>query len=177
MKGRLTEKMMCVFLCAALGLAPGFDLPLKAAVDEISKDMTEEGDWIVKLDSGVTNVVTVAQTGAGKIIKQGAGTLVLAAQNSFTGGITLEAGYVSAEASGCLGSGEITILGQREDYTGPCELWLTGSNMDLGAPAIHVTGDTSCQYPAVCLYGTNNTFSGVITAEHSLYFKDEYMWL
>ena len=62
MKGRLTDKMMCVFLCAALGLASGFGLPLKAAVVEISKDMTEEGDWIVELDSGVTNVVTVAQT-------------------------------------------------------------------------------------------------------------------
>ncbi|MCQ2389904.1 MAG: hypothetical protein MJ240_00660 [Kiritimatiellae bacterium] len=177
MKGLLTNKMMRVFLCAVLGLAPGFGLSLKAAAVVITEDKTAHGDWLVTLDSGETNVVTVAQTGTGKIIKQGPGTLVLAAQNSFTGGIVLEAGFISAEASGCLGSGEITILGQREGYAGPCELWFSGSNMDLGAPTLRVTGDTSCQYPAVCLYGTNNTFSGVITAHHSLYFKDEYMWL
>jgi hypothetical protein len=48
-------------------------------------------------------------TGAGSLILDGKGTLVLSASNTFTGGITIEAGTLDLATSGSTGSGAITF--------------------------------------------------------------------
>ncbi|MCQ2391791.1 MAG: hypothetical protein MJ240_10240 [Kiritimatiellae bacterium] len=148
-----------------------------ATVSETTADMTVGGTWTVSVAAGDTNIVTAAQTGSGKIVKQGGGVLVLAAENSFSGGITLEAGYIFAAESHCLGTGEIEIKGQTEDYSGPCEIRFTASGKDFGSPAIHVTGNTTVTCPALLFNAATNVFSGTINAEHDLYLGEDSMWL
>ncbi|SFD54689.1 phosphatase PAP2 family protein [Paracidovorax konjaci] len=49
--------------------------------------------------------------GAGKLTKRGTGTLVLAGQNSFTGGIEVAAGTLQAGSSAALGNGAVYVGG------------------------------------------------------------------
>ena len=49
--------------------------------------------------------------GAGSVIVDGAGTAVLDATNTFTGGVTLEQGTLELAAAGAAGSGPITLSG------------------------------------------------------------------
>ena len=103
------------------------------AITETTDDMTATGDWTINVAAGDSNVVTVAQSGSGKIIKTGGGYLVLRKNSTFTGGVELQEGFLmvdpdaDAGTSGtvnctALGSGDVTILGQRSGYTGYCEL-------------------------------------------------------
>ena len=50
-------------------------------------------------------------TGAGALIVAGAGTLVLSAANTFTGGLTIDSGAVELAGVGAAGSGTITLAG------------------------------------------------------------------
>ena len=152
-------------------------LAAQAATTETAEDKTAQGDWTVSVAAGDTNIVTAAQTGSGKIVKQGGGVLILSKANTFSGGITLEAGYVFANESNCLGTGEIEIKGQREGYAGPCEIRFVASGKNYGAPPVHVTGNTTVQYPALMFVSATNTFSGTITADHDLYFGEDSQWL
>ncbi len=47
--------------------------------------------------------------GAGSVIMNGAGTVVLSAANTYTGGTTLRGGTLSLQASGAVGSGRVTF--------------------------------------------------------------------
>ena len=50
-------------------------------------------------------------TGAGSLIDAGLGTLVLAATNTFTGGVTVDGGTLELAAAGASGTGVITLAG------------------------------------------------------------------
>ena len=150
---------------------------------ETTEDMTAQGDWVVEVELGKSNVVTHAQTGTGKIIKKGGGTLVLRETNEFTGGIDIVHGVVCAEANDALGFGEVTIFGgQRDDYVGPCELRfpvcdLTFGSADGPKPSIHVIGPNTAKYPAIGVCSIRNTFYGTITSDYDLYLMDDQEWL
>ncbi|HLX60329.1 MAG TPA: autotransporter-associated beta strand repeat-containing protein [Planctomycetota bacterium] len=58
-----------------------------------------------------SNTTTGAISGTGTLTKNGAGTLILNANNSFNGGSTLNAGVVSARTQTALGSGQINLNG------------------------------------------------------------------
>ena len=118
-------RKLCLVAVVGLGLV-GVAL---AKTTQITEDMTAAGDWNVEVKSGDTVEVTAEQTGSGKIVKTGAGTLKLMVDNSFSGGVEIQAGRVRAEADTALGSGTVTICGQTEDYTGICELDLIGKNV------------------------------------------------
>ena len=51
------------------------------------------------------------QKGAGSLLLDGAGTVVLSAANTFTGGVTLKSGTLEVGAAGTPGSGAITFAG------------------------------------------------------------------
>ena len=149
------------------------------AVVYTSEDKTAQGDWEVTVDAGDSNVVSAVQSGTGKIIKKGAGYLVFAQANSFTGGVDIEEGFVEAAASDALGTGTITIAGQSASYTGYCELHVIGAGKDdetvisLANP-IQVTGTTSGTYPAIVFYGQNARLEGDITAAADFCFYEDY---
>ena len=59
----------------------------------------------IDVPSGTTEVYSGLISGTSSITKDGAGTLVLSnPDNSFTGGINLQRGYVKATAAGALGA-------------------------------------------------------------------------
>lgn len=154
-------------------------LAVSAAVVETTTDQTAAGDWEVTVDAGSSNVVSVVQSGAGRIVKKGAGTLVLKTDNTFTGGVELQAGFLRVEHDHALGSGTLTILGQRSDYTGYCELQIMGAGPGdasvLTIPNdIHVTGNTTGQYPALMAFGQNSVLTGTITADQDFVFAEDY---
>ena len=159
------------------------------AIDNTTEDKTALGDWEITVATGDSNVVTVAQSGSGKIIKKGGGHLVLRKNSTFTGGVELQEGFLmvdpdaDAGTSGivnctALGTGDVTILGQRSDYTGYCELGIVGAGPNdtrivTVANNIHVTGDTTGKYPALFIYGQKSVLTGKITANQNFYFCDD----
>ncbi len=103
MKRQRTITVAMVFALVAMVATDA----IGGTITTTTEDMTAQGDWEVTVATGDSNVVSVAQTGAGKIIKKGAGTLVLTQASTFTGGLTISAGKVMAEAEGCLGNGKV----------------------------------------------------------------------
>ncbi len=67
-------------------------------------------------DAGVSNAIT----GSGSIEKTGAGTLMLSASNTFSGGTSINEGTVAMGNAAALGAGTISLSGGglRADYTG-----------------------------------------------------------
>src|SRR5262245_13898340 len=59
---------------------------------------------------------TGANAGVGSLVKTGAGTLVLAAANTYTGGTTLAAGTLTLANDQALGTGALTTTGSVVDY-------------------------------------------------------------
>ena len=178
----MKKSLMVFCLAVAFGAAAG-------TITETTTDETASGDWEVTVAAGDSNVVTVAQSGSGKIIKKGGGYLVLRKNSTFTGGVEIQAGFVMADpdadagTSGtvnctALGMGDVTILGQRGDYTGYCELGIVGAGKDdtrivTLTNNINVTGNTTGSYPAIVLYGQNSVLSGKITADQDFVFWDD----
>ncbi len=152
-------------------------------------DMTASGDWEVSVAAGESNVVNVAQSGAGRIVKTGAGTLVLTRNSAFTGGVEIREGAVlvdpalSEGASGtvnctALGSGAVTVCAQTDSFQGYCELGIVGAGSNdtrvvTVANAINVTGTSSGTYPALVIYGQNVVLTGKITAAADFVFIDD----
>jgi len=92
----------------------------------------------VKFDNSTTattfntgfNFVAGANAGTGSLVKSGAGDLVLAAANTFSGGLNVSQGTVTVNNSGALGSGAATV-----SNTGTLVINNTVTN------DIHVTGN------------------------------------
>ncbi len=158
-------------------------------ITETTEDMTSQGDWEVTVSVGESNVVTAAQSGTGRIIKKGAGYLVLRKNSTFTGGVEIREGFVlvdpdsEAEMSGtvnttALGSGPVTVCGQTDSYQGYCELGIVGAGSNdtrivTIANGINVTGTSSGTYPALTIYGQNVEIAGKITAASDFVFIDD----
>jgi autotransporter-associated beta strand protein len=64
---------------------------------------------VIDVPTGQTQVDTTVRTGAEAIVKQGAGTLVLGAANTHTGGVSVEAGAVVVRNTDAVGSGGISV--------------------------------------------------------------------
>lgn len=155
-----------------------------------TEDMTSKGDWEVTVATGETNVVTAAQSGSGRIIKKGAGYLVLRKNSTFTGGVEIREGFLlvdpdsDAGTSGtvnctALGSGAVTVCGQTDTYSGYCELGIVGAASNdtrivTIANAINVTGTSDGTHPALTIYGQNSVLTGKITAAADFVFIDDY---
>ncbi|PZN92551.1 MAG: hypothetical protein DCF31_15990, partial [Alphaproteobacteria bacterium] len=60
-------------------------------------------------DGGVTTTITAPITGAGEIVKQGAGTLTLGGNSSFAGGTQLTNGQITVLTDSALGTGTLTM--------------------------------------------------------------------
>ena len=160
------------------------------AITETTVDMTSSGNWEVTVAYGDTNLVAMAQSGTGRIVKKGGACLLLRKNSTFTGGVEIQEGFVTVDpdseagTSGtvvctALGAGAVTILGQRPGYTGYCELGIVGAGKDdtrivTITNNIHVTGNTTGNYPALVIYGQNSVLTGKITADQDFVFWDDY---
>jgi hypothetical protein len=80
----------------------------------LGQDIFLEGNQSITFAPSGTQTITgtiAGGVGAGSLIMDGSGTLVLDADNTFTGGVTIESGTVELAALGASGSGPMTFAG------------------------------------------------------------------
>lgn len=84
-----------------------------AASAAFAEEVVDTTDGItIDIPSGEEVTRSEKFTGSGKITKTGAGKLILDnPNNDWTGGIKIDAGSLTAAATGCLGSGTVTVGG------------------------------------------------------------------
>ncbi len=124
----------------------------------------------VRLESNINEVIGTA--GAGSFIKSGNGTFTLSGSNSFTGGITLNAGTLNLNSATAPGTGTLIIDGGTIDNTSGVAITLTNNNaqtwgsnftfggtnnLNLGTGAVSLTGNRT-----VTIDGGSLTVGGVI---------------
>ncbi|MBV7417284.1 autotransporter domain-containing protein [Comamonas sp. CMM03] len=69
------------------------------------------GEAIIRVDPGTTATLDVALTGTATLAKKDSGTLVLNANNSYTGGTRLDGGTLEVGHNSALGSGALQVHG------------------------------------------------------------------
>ena len=87
--------------------AAAFAVVAMVRAGDVATDMELTGVNDIDVPSGETWTYSGVISGSGSIRKIGAGTLVLNAANTFTGGITITNGAVRADKEGCLGAGRV----------------------------------------------------------------------
>ena len=146
----------------------------------VSEPLELEEDTTISVASGKTVVydANAVISGGYALTKTGAGKLILAGANTFTEGVTISEGSLMASNSLALGTGDVTILGQRDGYTGICRLELAGAGKNetftnTFANNIHVTGTSYIDYPVLIVYGQNAVLSGNVVADADFaYYED-----
>ncbi|MBZ9738665.1 autotransporter-associated beta strand repeat-containing protein [Mesorhizobium sp. CO1-1-4] len=108
---------------------------------------------------GVSNASTAltlggAATGPGRLTKTGAGTLILAGTNDYTGGNSVTAGILRAGSTSAFGSGPVDVA--------------TGATLDLNnfgntVGALGGTGNVTLGTARLTIIGNGATFSGIIS--------------
>ena len=124
------------------------------------------GVYDVDVASGASQTISEAITGSGSIRKTGAGTLVLSGANTFTGGVSIEAGRVEVAATGALGSGPVAIASTGTSGSGNIRFTVAGTF----ANTISVTGTGGTKDQAQLRFTKAVTLTGAITSECDLYF-------
>src|SRR5439155_12187258 len=96
--------------------------------------------------SGVVLTVNSNISGAGALTKRGAGTLILSGNNSYAGGLVIQAGTVSIASDTQLGA---TVVPAAPDANGALSITLDGGTL-------RVTGSTTMDSDRTMLLGDNN---------------------
>ena len=126
--------------------------------------------------NGVSFYILGGVTGSGDLIKTGAGEVILAAANSYTGGTTVAAGVLQLQNSAALGSnavGTVVAAGASLELNGTTSngaltvtqpLTLNGAGASTLTTLSTVPASTVVSSPgALRSIGGNNTYSGAIT--------------
>ena len=178
-KNRKVQAILAVCGLALVGGLPAATISY-VADETVSVPLALTEDTTIEVASGKTVIydANAVISGAHALTKAGQGKLILVAANTFTGGVTLDAGYLCASNNQALGTGDLTILGQRDGYSGPCELDIMGAGKNETftltlANDIYVTGTSTLAYPAFVPFGQNAVISGNVTAAHDLAFKED----
>ena len=86
------------------------------------------GDYAVTVEAGDTETWSGNISGTGRIVKNGNGTLVLTGNNTFTGGIQINAGYVKISSNAAaIGRGPITLTPAAATAANICQLIINKS--------------------------------------------------
>ncbi len=136
---------------------------------------------------GSARTVTVSNTGlttfsgvisgvGGSLVKEGAGTLLLSNNNSFSGGLTLNTGTVQFGNDNAAGSGTLTLNGGTIEASGGArslnEAVTVGGNFAVGgANNLTLSGNMSLGSSARTVTVTNTgvtTFSGIVSGSGGL---------
>ena len=107
------------------------------------------------MNGATTLTATGTIDGAGALTKLGAGTLVLAGSNSYSGGTNFNAGVVSISANDNLGTGPLTFNGGTLQSSGPVDLAMGGT--------INAPGGTIDTLPGMLTVAGDLTGAGALT--------------
>ena len=179
----MTERILrgvCLAVCvAAAAVAHAATIPYTANTT-ISAPLALTEDTTIEVASGKTVVydANAIISGGYALTKTGKGKLILAGANTFTEGVTISQGSLMASNSLALGMGDVTILGQRDNYTGICQLEIAGAGkgetfITTIANNVNVTGTSSFDYPALVAYGQNAVLSGDVNASADFAYYDD----
>jgi autotransporter-associated beta strand protein len=109
----------------------------------------DDSDGVAVTANNANNTtLSGAISGAGRLVKSGAGTLTLSSANSFAGGVTLNSGAINLQNATALGTGKLTLAGGT----------LNQGALSIGN-AIEVTEAASLTY-ANNQFGSNSALSG-----------------
>lgn len=148
----------------ALTLGVLASLSATAATTEVTDNVSITAGETLEIAVAENDTATYSGviSGEGGIKKTGAGTLVLSGANTFSGGIALSGGKLSAKASGAFGTGPVNC---------------TGSSIEFNAsdgvfPNDFKLGSSSATPPT---FNQNTTLNGKITfsREHNFYQNSE----
>ena len=110
---------------------------------------------------------TGGNTGTGSLVKSGAGELILAAANTFSGGLTVAEGKVTVNSSGALGSGAVAIgagatlsLTLPQDYGFNSPLSGQGT-LSLEGTSTYTLGSNNAAFTGVTLISGARVVAGV----------------
>lgn len=124
----------------------------------------------INVPSGTTEVYSGLISGTSSIAKDGDGTLVLSnPDNSFTGGINIQRGYVKATAAGALGA-DSNVVAFSGANTHQLIIEVTGA-AEFKNPITFTGKESSPSYPAIKILGGPVTFSGTIESDTDFYVQ------
>lgn len=151
----------------ALSLLGTATVPAKLHITgntNIANAVNVAGDPIFDVASGVTatvsGVIADDVSGAGDVVKQGDGTLVLAAQNTYTGGTFVDAGVLQAGVANALPLAQAVTVAA----TGTLDL----ANYNQSISTLAGAGSVTLGSAALTLSQAASTFSGVISGTGAL---------
>lgn len=101
------------------------------------------GSATISTDTGVSTLIDAQIDGAGKLEKTGAGTLVLAGDNLYTGGTALTAGSLTMRSNAAVGSGTLGLYSGTTLHTDTGDVTLTNAVGLYGVANIGVGSGTS----------------------------------
>ncbi|MBO7207630.1 MAG: autotransporter-associated beta strand repeat-containing protein, partial [Kiritimatiellae bacterium] len=159
-----TKKRVLSLSAAALVAIAGF------ATEVVnSEDIYLESALTVEVASGDVYTYSGVVSGEGSLTKKGPGKLVLSGANTFSGGVTLQEGFLEVAEEDALGTGTLTLKNPNSDpdisskfskkdavVTNNIKLPNTSSNASNSDPHIHVL--------------ENTTFSGNITSYANTFY-------
>ena len=170
----------CLAICVVTAaVANAATIPYTANTT-VSDPLPLTEDMTIEVASGKTVVydANAVISGGYALTKTGAGKLILAGANTFTEGVTISEGSLMASNSLALGTGDVTILGQRDGYSGVCQLELVGAGkgetfVNTFPNNVNVTGTSTMSYPALVAYGQKSVLSGDINASADFAYLDD----
>ena len=101
------------------------------------------GTALFTVDNGVTSLINAPVDGTGKLQKSGAGTLVLAGSNSYSGGTSLSAGTLVLRTDSALGSSALTLASGTSLRADISDVQLNNGMVFSGVSNIQVDGTTN----------------------------------
>ncbi|MCU1719753.1 beta strand repeat-containing protein, partial [Pseudomonas sp. 5P_5.1_Bac1] len=101
------------------------------------------GSALFTVDNGVTALIEAPVGGTGKLQKSGAGTLVLAGSNSYTGGTSLSAGTLVLRNNSALGSSALSLASGTYLRTDISDVQLSNGMVFSGVSNIQVDAGTT----------------------------------
>lgn len=130
------------------------------------------GSYPVTVASGSTTTISDKISGTGPLVVLGGGTVALSnGENDFTGGIIVSNGIVRADASGCFGTGPITLESDATVRT--VEL---NANRGVFVNSITLKGKTTAKASPAVRVTQSATVSGDLLIDRSLATTTE-LWI
>ena len=148
---------LSVTLVLSSSVALALDTPFNTSVSQTITEQVNiaQGAGTITTDnqSNVTQI-TGTVSGTGQLIKDGAGTLSLTADNSYTGGTHIQQGTLAASQATSLGSGDVSIANQA--------VLQSNQSFNLNNAIIIQNNTADLTQAVIDTNGNNNTLNGLV---------------